>query len=64
MWLVEDDELEFREFDGVSVQDFVVDSSIEELEFFNFGDILAEDNLSVLVVEVRQNLLNAGIGVD
>jgi hypothetical protein len=64
LWLVEDDELEFREFDGVSVQDFVVDSSIEELEFFNFGDILAEDNLSVLVVEVRQNLLNAGIGVD
>lgn len=64
MWLVEDDELEFREFDGVSVQDFVVDSSIEELEFFNFGDILAEDNLSVLVVEVRQNLLNAGIRVD
>ena len=40
------------------------DSSIKKLEFFNFGDILAEDNLSVLVVKMSQNLLNAGIGVD
>ena len=62
--LVKDDEFELRKFDRVSVKNFVVDSSVEEFELFDLGDVLAEDNLSVLVVKVIENLLNVWVSID
>lgn len=64
MRLVKDDEFELRKFDRVSVKNFVVDSSVEEFELFDLGDVLAEDNLSVLVVKVIENLLNVWVSID